>query len=63
MFLYTFISKVIYVVNELKVVQDVERRVVNELKVGCQVVSDSKYLKSDFRWIIHLRLYSGPLGL
>ncbi len=49
--------------NELKVVQDVERHVVNELKVGCHVVSDFKYLKSDFRWIIHLRLYSGPLGL
>ncbi len=49
--------------NELKVVQDDERHVVNELKVGCHVESGFKYLKSDFRWIIHLRLYSGPLGL
>jgi len=49
-----------HVVNEPEVVQDVVRHVVNELKVGCHVVSDFKYLKSDFRWIIHLRLYSGP---
>jgi hypothetical protein len=34
--------------------------VVNEPKVGCHVVGDLKYLKSDFRWTIHLRLYSGP---
>ncbi len=46
--------------NEPEVVQDVVRHVVNELKIGCHVVSDFKYLKSDFRWIIHLRLYSGP---
>ena len=38
----------------------VGRHVVNEPKVGCHVVMSSKYRKSDFRWIIHLRLYSGP---
>ncbi len=36
--------------------------VVNEPKVGCHVEMNLKYLKSDARWIIHLRLYSGPLG-
>ncbi len=39
------------------------RHVVNEPKVGCPVVMGSKYCKSDFRRIIHLRLYSGPLRL
>ncbi len=53
----------IYVVNESEVTRDVGRHVVNEPKVRCRVVGDLKYLKSDFRWIIHLRLYSGPLGL
>jgi hypothetical protein len=38
----------------------VGRHVVNEPKVGCHVVMSLKYRKSDFRWIIHLRLYSGP---
>ena len=35
-----------HVVNELKVVQDVERRVVNELKVGCHVVIELKNILS-----------------
>ena len=52
-----------HVVNELRTTHDVGRHVVNKLKVGCHIVSDFKYLKSDFNWIIHLRLYSGPLGL
>ncbi len=39
------------------------RHVVNEPKVGCLDVNKFKYLKSDFRWNIHLRLYSGPSGL
>ena len=38
----------------------VGRHVVNESKVGCHIVLNSEYYKSDFRWIIHLRLYSGP---
>jgi len=29
-------------------------------KLGAIVVMGSKYRKSDFKWIIHLRLYSGP---
>ncbi len=39
------------------------RHVVNEPKVRCPVMMGSKYCKSDFRWIIHLRLYSGPSRL
>ncbi len=41
----------------------VGRHVVNGTKVGCYVVNELKaFFKSDARWIIHLRLYSGPLG-
>jgi len=31
-------------------------------KLGAMLWTNLKYLKSDFRWIIHLRLYSGPWG-
>ena len=29
-------------------------------KLGAIIVTDLKYRKPDFKWIIHLRLYSGP---
>ncbi len=38
----------------------VGRHVVNEPKVECHIVLNLEYCRSDFKWVIHLRLYSGP---
>ncbi len=52
-----------HVANESKV----EYHVVNKAKVASMTLSvmlqmSFEYLKSDVRWIIRLRLYSGPEG-
>ncbi len=48
--------------NDFRIANNVGCHVVNGLKVGTMLQADLEYFKSDNKWVIHLRLYSGPSG-